>query len=172
MMNPPYGERIGHRYITDFYADIADHLKQSFTGSTVWVLSSNEEALRFFGLRPSQRLRLFNGPLECLFQRFELYKGTKKVHKLSDDYRKPERKGSRKEFRGKGHPGRRDNRRADTSRPDRNRNASRIRRTDSSFKEERPRKTRPERPEERRYDSDYDPSRDRRSRGAKDESGD
>jgi len=171
MMNPPYGERIGHRYITDFYADIADHLKQSFTGSTVWILSSNEEALKYFGLRPSRRIRLFNGPLECSFQKFELNKGTKKVHKLSDDYRKPYGKGERREFKDKGKH-RTDRGREDSRSYDRSRNTSRIRRTDSSFKEERPRNTRPERPSEPRHPSDYDPSRDKRSRGPKDESGD
>ncbi|HSG29892.1 MAG TPA: hypothetical protein VLA34_15530, partial [Candidatus Krumholzibacterium sp.] len=44
-----------------------------------WVISSNREALKFIGLRPSQKVVLYNGPLECRFQRYSIYSGSKKA---------------------------------------------------------------------------------------------
>jgi len=78
IMNPPYGERIEQRNITAFYKGIGDHLKQEFSGWDAWIFSSNKEALKAFGLRSSKKVTLFNGPLECKFQKFELYKGSRK----------------------------------------------------------------------------------------------
>ena len=57
---------------------IGDQLKQHFSGCEAWILSSNKEALKFVGLRPSKKLSLYNGALECKFQKFELYRGSKK----------------------------------------------------------------------------------------------
>ena len=39
-------------------------------------------ALKKVGLRPSRKIKLFNGSLECRFMKYEMYKGTKKVHKM------------------------------------------------------------------------------------------
>lgn len=77
--NPPYGERLQMRDINKFYKDIGDTLKQDFTGWTAWIISSNFDAMKNIGLRPSRRLTLFNGSLECKFQKFSMYSGTKKV---------------------------------------------------------------------------------------------
>lgn len=79
MMNPPYGERMQHHDIEEFYELMADHLKTNFSGTSCWFISSNNDALLRFGLRPSQKIVLFNGPLECRFQRFDLYAGSKKA---------------------------------------------------------------------------------------------
>jgi putative N6-adenine-specific DNA methylase len=78
IMNPPYGERMTHTNIEDFYEEMADHLKRYFAGCQCWLISSNNEALLRFGLKPSKRIVLFNGPFQCLFQKFELYAGSKK----------------------------------------------------------------------------------------------
>ncbi|MEL6676718.1 MAG: THUMP domain-containing protein [Bacteroidota bacterium] len=77
MVNPPYGERLTKKDIEAFYQMIGDQLKQQFSGYDAWILSSNKEALKKIGLRPSTRLPLFNGSLECLFQHFELYQGSR-----------------------------------------------------------------------------------------------
>lgn len=79
IMNPPYGERMEHHNIEDFYEELADHLKRYYAGTECWFISSNNEALLRFGLRPSRRIVLFNGSLQCLFQKFELYKGSKRT---------------------------------------------------------------------------------------------
>lgn len=76
--NPPYGERMLKADINAFYKMIGDQLKQHFSGYSAWLLSSNVEAIKQVGLRPSQKLTLFNGPLECKFFRYDLYQGSKK----------------------------------------------------------------------------------------------
>ncbi|MFN7266825.1 MAG: class I SAM-dependent RNA methyltransferase [Bacteroidota bacterium] len=79
MMNPPYDERLRVEDTIAFYQGIADRLKQCWTGWNAWVISSNRDALKHFGLRPSRRITLFNGALECSFQRFDLYEGSKNI---------------------------------------------------------------------------------------------
>jgi putative N6-adenine-specific DNA methylase len=80
--NPPYGERLKQDNIKAFHMIMGDYLKKNFTGYTAWILSSNIEALKFTGLRPEQKIVLYNGPLECRFVKFSIYKGSKKSHKM------------------------------------------------------------------------------------------
>ncbi len=77
LTNPPYGERIKVEDLKQFYKELGDVLKQKYAGYTAWLLGSDEEALKFIGLRPSRRVRVMNGPLECRFVKFELYSGKK-----------------------------------------------------------------------------------------------
>lgn len=77
MANPPYDERLKIDHAIDFYKSIGDRLKQNWAGWNAWLISSNRDALKHLGLRPSRRITLFNGALECSFQKFELYEGAK-----------------------------------------------------------------------------------------------
>lgn len=81
--NPPYGERLGDE-IEALYTDFGDTLKQKYSGWSAWIISSNMEALKKVGLRPSKKLKLFNGSLECKFVQYEMYQGTKKTHKTKN----------------------------------------------------------------------------------------
>jgi len=81
MSNPPYGERLQKDNIIEFYKEIGDLLKSEFTGFEAWIFSSNFEALKFIGLRPSRKIPLKNGPLDCKLQKYELYSGSKKTKK-------------------------------------------------------------------------------------------
>lgn len=81
MSNPPYGERLQKNNIIEFYKEIGDLLKSEFTGFEAWIFSSNFEALKFIGLRPSRKIPLKNGPLDCKLQKYELYSGSKKTKK-------------------------------------------------------------------------------------------
>lgn len=85
VMNPPYGERLPIEEIGPFYKQIGDKLKQDFEGYTAWIISSNVAALKKVGLAASQRLTLFNGPLECKYYKFELYKGSKREPKITQN---------------------------------------------------------------------------------------
>jgi len=76
--NPPYGERIQAKDINAMYKEIGDHLKANYKGFDAWILSSSKEAMKHIGLRPSQKIPLFNGPLECKFQQFKLFEGSPK----------------------------------------------------------------------------------------------
>ncbi|MDO9510575.1 MAG: THUMP domain-containing protein [Bacteroidales bacterium] len=86
--NPPYGERIKPENIVELYKSIGDTFKQNFAGCQAWIISSAPEALKFVGLKPSRKLVLFNGPLECRFVKFEMYEGSKKA-KYDPNYKKP-----------------------------------------------------------------------------------
>lgn len=79
--NPPYGERIDPKNIFQLYEEIGSSLKHKFTGSTAWIISSNEEALNRIGLKPSKKVSLLNGELDCLFVQYDLFSGSHKDYK-------------------------------------------------------------------------------------------
>lgn len=84
MINPPYGERLSQdKNVLRLYQDMGTALKHQFSGATAWVISSNEEALKCIGLRPAKKIHLVNGDLECLFNKYELFKGDRKTWKKS-----------------------------------------------------------------------------------------
>ncbi len=75
--NPPYDERIKLDDAVAFYKMIGDTLKRKYSGFQAWFISSDLESLKFIGLRPSRRIVVFNGPLECRFVKFEVFTGKK-----------------------------------------------------------------------------------------------
>lgn len=77
IMNPPYDERIKIDDSVAFYKMIGNVLKRKYSGFVAWVISSDMEAVKFIGLKPSAKFKVFNGPLECKFQGFKLYEGKK-----------------------------------------------------------------------------------------------
>jgi putative N6-adenine-specific DNA methylase len=77
IFNPPYDERIKLEDSLDFYKMIGDSLKQKFSGYTAWLISSDLGSVKFIGLRPSRKIHIFNGPLECRFLKFDLFTGKK-----------------------------------------------------------------------------------------------
>ena len=84
LFNPPYGERLPID-VDVFYSRIGDTLKQSYSGSQAWLITANMEALKFVGLRPSRRIKVFNGKLESKLVKYTLYSGTKKIHKIKPE---------------------------------------------------------------------------------------
>ena len=84
MINPPYGERLAQdKDVLRLYQDMGTTLKHQFNGANAWIISSNEAALKCVGLRPARRIRLVNGDLDCLFNKYELFKGDRKTWKKS-----------------------------------------------------------------------------------------
>jgi putative N6-adenine-specific DNA methylase len=83
VFNPPYDERISIND-DDFYKKIGDTFKTSYPNTLAWLISSDLEAVKKIGLRPSRKIKLFNGKLETRFLQYEMYEGTKKVHKLEN----------------------------------------------------------------------------------------
>ena len=84
MINPPYGERL-EGDINALYQGIGDGFKQSFPNTHAWLISSNMEAIKCIGLRPSRKIKVFNGKLESRLLYFPIYEGTKKIHKLRNN---------------------------------------------------------------------------------------
>ncbi len=73
--NPPYGERITSDDIYGLYASLGTTVKHKFAGSTAWVISSHEECLDKIGLKPTERIRLLNGALDCWYCRYDIFAG-------------------------------------------------------------------------------------------------
>ena len=89
--NPPYGERISANDLLGLYAMIGERLKHEFTGNTAWILSYREECFEQIGLKPSTRIPLYNGALECEFRKYEIFEGRyrefrEKGDRLDKDY--------------------------------------------------------------------------------------
>ncbi|MNJ94936.1 Ribosomal RNA large subunit methyltransferase L [compost metagenome] len=78
VFNPPYGERLDID-MENFYQDIGDTLKKSYPGTHAWFITANLEALKFVGLKPSRKIKLFNGKLETRFVKYEMYEGSKRT---------------------------------------------------------------------------------------------
>ncbi|NVJ88363.1 MAG: class I SAM-dependent RNA methyltransferase [Flavobacteriaceae bacterium] len=78
IFNPPYGERLNIN-VVEFYKKIGDTLKNNYTGSTAWLITSDIQALKNVGLRTSKRIALKNGDLDCKYVKYELYEGSKKM---------------------------------------------------------------------------------------------
>ena len=84
IINPPYGERLEEKDIINLYKGIGDALKKNFKGFEAWIISSNKDVLKLVGLKPSKKIDVFNGPLECKFEKFEIFEGSYKEKKIKD----------------------------------------------------------------------------------------
>lgn len=84
VFNPPYGERL-NLDMEDFYASIGDTLKQEYPGTDAWFITSNLEALKFVGLRPSRKIKVFNSHLESRLVKYVMYSGSKKAKYQNKD---------------------------------------------------------------------------------------
>lgn len=104
--NPPYGKRVTHEDLSALYEGLGERLKHGFAGSTAWILASPATLFHKIGLASGERIKLFNGDLECEFRKFELFEGKRKdfvTRKLQGDDARPKRydkqKGERKRLR-------------------------------------------------------------------------
>lgn len=75
--NPPYGERLQLNDTINFYKTIGNTLKKTYAGYTAWVFAQENEGFKHIGLRPTRKISLFNGKLECKLMRFDMYEGKK-----------------------------------------------------------------------------------------------
>ena len=100
VLNPPYGERIGAKgqgaqpargagsatapredfegggTPATFFADLASHWKRNYAGWTAWVLSPEMKLPTLMRLKESQRVPMWNGPIECRLFRFDMVAGS------------------------------------------------------------------------------------------------
>lgn len=77
VFNPPYGERLDID-MESFYKNIGDTLKQNYPNTDAWFITSNLEAIKHVGLRPSRKIKLMNAKLESRLLKYEIYAGSKK----------------------------------------------------------------------------------------------
>jgi len=76
--NPPYGERISTPDLLGTYRMIGERLKHQFVGGEAWILSYREECFEQIGLKPSIKIPVFNGSLECEFRKYQMFDGKMK----------------------------------------------------------------------------------------------
>jgi len=78
VFNPPYGERLPIDMKT-FYGKIGDTLKKEYPNTGAWFITSDLEALKHVGLRPSRKIKVFNGKLEARLVNYKMYAGSKRT---------------------------------------------------------------------------------------------
>jgi len=83
--NPPYGERLKPDDLFKLYEIIGERFKHVFTGYSAWVLSYKKDLFDKISLRPSVKIPLVNGALECEFRKFEIFSGKR------DDFNRKKR---------------------------------------------------------------------------------
>lgn len=81
VLNPPYDQRLSLDDVEAYYREIGNTLKRGYPGTQAWMITSNLEALKSVGLRPSKKIKLFNGKLESRLVQYQLYEGSKKASK-------------------------------------------------------------------------------------------
>ena len=74
--NPPYGERLVDEDIDALYEAIGERLKKVFKGYHAWIISNKSEHFDKIGLRPSVRIPVLNGALECEFREYVIFDGS------------------------------------------------------------------------------------------------
>ena len=92
--NPPYGERISTPNLLATYKMIGERLKHQFMGNEAWVLSYREECFDQIGLKPSIKIPVYNGSLECEFRKYVMFDGKMKEFRSEGGIVKTEREKS------------------------------------------------------------------------------
>jgi putative N6-adenine-specific DNA methylase len=90
VLNPPYGQRVaakgsgatpredfaGGGTPANFFSELASHWKRNYAGWTAWVLSPEMKLPSLMRLKESQRVPMWNGPIECRLFRFDMVAGS------------------------------------------------------------------------------------------------
>ncbi len=104
--NPPYGERISTPDLLGTYKMIGERFKHQLLGCDAWVLSYREECFEAIGLKPSIKIPLYNGSLECEFRKYQIFDGKLKdfrseggIMKTDEERRQMAEKGRFKQNR-------------------------------------------------------------------------
>ena len=150
--NPPYGERISADDLLGLYAMIGNRLKNVFKEGDAWILSYREECFDKIGLKPSVKIPVFNGALECEFRKYQLFSG-----RYNDFRRDGEELAERRERRE------RDEKRAGTGRYE----ERRQRRFEERKEREERGERRGKRDDDRRFKKDTDRARGEERRDRK-----
>ena len=85
IINPPYGDRLEEDDIDQVYENIGNTLKHNFQGYQCWLITDDAVALKHVGLKPSAKIPVWNGPLECRFVKFDIFGGSLKEKKAQEN---------------------------------------------------------------------------------------
>ncbi|MDE6340584.1 MAG: RNA methyltransferase [Muribaculaceae bacterium] len=75
VMNPPYGERLKSDDLVALFKGIGTCLKKNFSGWTAWLIGPDNEDFGNIGLKPTLKIPLLNGSLECSLREYVLFDG-------------------------------------------------------------------------------------------------
>lgn len=73
--NPPYGERLRPANLNNLYKEIGSTLKNNFQGWHAWIIGYQDEQMKEIGLKPSVKIPLNNGKLECTLREYVMFDG-------------------------------------------------------------------------------------------------
>ena len=76
VMNPPYGQRLKPDDISELYRSIGSSLKKNFPGWHAWIIGLDDETFDNIGLKPSMKIPLLNGSLECMLREYVMFDGS------------------------------------------------------------------------------------------------
>jgi 23S rRNA G2445 N2-methylase RlmL len=83
ILNPEYGDRLGEEeQLKETYTRIGEFFKKKCSGMKGYIFTGNLELAKNVGLKTSQKIPFYNARIECRLMGYELYDGTKKVHKI------------------------------------------------------------------------------------------
>ncbi|SZD72631.1 Ribosomal RNA large subunit methyltransferase L [Candidatus Ornithobacterium hominis] len=72
IFNPPYGERM-EISTEDFYQKMGETFKENYPNTYVWLITSDTEEIKNIGLKPTQKMKMYNGKIETEFVKYEIY---------------------------------------------------------------------------------------------------
>lgn len=76
VINPPYGVRLkSDSDLPMLYKAIGERLKHQFVGGEAWIICNHEQLFECIGLKPSIKIPLYNGSLDCQFQKYQIFDG-------------------------------------------------------------------------------------------------
>jgi len=75
IINPPYGERLKPKNLSELYSLVGERLKHQFPGNFAWLLASSKTYTNEIGLKPSHKMELYNGAIKCQYSCYKLFKG-------------------------------------------------------------------------------------------------
>lgn len=84
-LNPEYGERLGDiEDLEETYAAIGDFFKQKCKGYNAYIFTGNMDLAKKVGLKARRRIEFYNSKIDCKLFEYDIYDGTKKLHKIQN----------------------------------------------------------------------------------------
>lgn len=74
VMNPPYNIKVQSNN-EKLYGDIGSTLKHKYAGWEVYIFTADLAAVKHIGLKPTWKRKLYNGPLESVLLKYEIFDG-------------------------------------------------------------------------------------------------
>ncbi|HQL01721.1 MAG TPA: class I SAM-dependent RNA methyltransferase [Smithellaceae bacterium] len=81
----PTAQGAARQKLEALYGGLGDFFKQTGRGYQGYIFTGNLEMIKKIGLKTKRRMTFFNGEIECRLLEYDLYSGSKKVGRLTND---------------------------------------------------------------------------------------